>query len=141
MNFDNDFQQTHEPRGCIFVIITILARCAGFITSIEVKHVSIGYVVFVLTTGSSPSFTLVYRFHSLSQDGFYQNVEWIRILLLHSHDEIWCLGILLISTGLLYFIKTFKYKRISVDEKKDETTIAGNSSTSTETSTTEIDET
>ncbi|UJR36896.1 hypothetical protein I4U23_029609 [Adineta vaga] len=50
-------------------------------------------------------------------------------------------GILLISTGLLYFIKTFKYKRISVDEKKDETTIAGNSSTSTETSTTEIDET
>ncbi|CAF1278394.1 unnamed protein product [Adineta ricciae] len=31
MNINNDLQQSYQRRGCIFVYITILARCCGLI--------------------------------------------------------------------------------------------------------------
>jgi hypothetical protein len=41
----------------------------------------------------------------------------------------WFLGILLIITGLLYFIKTFKYKRIDVDYIQEDDNLFDRSNT------------
>lgn len=91
---------------------------------LEVRHVSIGHVVYRWIIGSRRFFTSLWPFRCSCQRGSPQSFGWTcRSLVRRAAGTIELhvdsLAVLLILTGLMYLIKTFKYKKIQLDGHAD----------------------
>ncbi|CAF3623922.1 unnamed protein product [Rotaria sordida] len=128
MKIDNEFYRNHKRRGGIFIFITALARIFGLITLTGLVFVTylewlgIGAWNFRIYITSEACFywvccvpidnwlkTIIYI--GLSIPFFVPT--WLSPII---RTDVKTVGALLAFTGILYFIKTFKYKRINTDE-------------------------
>jgi hypothetical protein len=60
MKIDDDFQFTHQRRGCIFVFITALARIAGLITLVGLVFLT--YLEWILIGSMNFKIYIMYVF-------------------------------------------------------------------------------
>ncbi|CAF1023731.1 unnamed protein product [Adineta ricciae] len=178
MNINNDLQQSYQRRGCIFVYITILARCCGLIALTGLIFVAylewlgIGslnsrvYITFVTIVVAYLELLWVFnKFITCCICCFrseacyfwmcYTPIDnWIKSIIYTAlaipfFVSTWVpslfridtnvVGLLLIITSLVYFVKTFKYKNILTDENNEEINIIDSPSL-TRTSSTVINE-
>ena len=92
-----------------------------------VKHASIGSAVYPLTIGSRRSCTSAWRSQCSYRSGLYRSLErtcrWLVRMTSIARGKVSIdsfAGVLLLVTGLLYFIKTFKYTTNSPEDNKED---------------------
>ncbi|CAF3496122.1 unnamed protein product [Adineta steineri] len=162
MIIDNEFYQTHQRRGGIFICITAFARTVGLLTLIGLGFVtylewigegSLNFRIYItIVTFIVAYLELLWIFDKFltccidcfrSETCFYWICciaidNWVRTMIYIGlalpflippwhlstiRIDLHVVGTLLIITGILYFIKTFKYKENNPDEINEDTTI------------------
>ncbi|CAF3886706.1 unnamed protein product [Rotaria sp. Silwood2] len=152
MKIDDEYYRTHKPRGCIFNCITALARIFGLITL-----AGLAFVTYLEWLGMD---VWNFRIYITSEACFYWLCcipidNWLKTIIYVAlsipffvptwlspiiRTDVKIVGALLSFTGVLYFIKTFKYKRSNTDEPQEDDSIfhasnpSNRPSTSTQTS-------
>ncbi|CAF1291171.1 unnamed protein product [Rotaria sp. Silwood1] len=159
MKIDDEYYQTHQRRGCIFIFITALARIFGlitltglvFVTYLEWLEMDLWNFRIYITI-----VTIVFAYLEVlwildkcitcciccfrSEACFYWLCcipidNWLKTIIYVGlsipffvptwlspiiRTDVKIVGALLSFTGLLYFVKTFKYKKMNTDELQED---------------------